>query len=62
MVLAQHEVGIAGARVHFNRLGAAPTLDVVGSIVDSYAGNSTFGAGAEATAGVVGLRFQVPLI
>ncbi|MBT7427395.1 MAG: TolC family protein, partial [Betaproteobacteria bacterium] len=61
MVLAQHEVGIAGARVHFNRLGAAPTLDVVGSIVDSYAGNSTFGAGAEATAGVVGLRFQVPL-
>ncbi len=61
MVLAQHEVGIAGARVHFNRLGAAPTLDLVGSIVDNYAGNSSFGSGAEATAGVVGLRFQVPL-
>ena len=42
MVLAQHEVGIAEARVHFNRLGAAPTLDLVGSIVDSYAGNSSF--------------------
>ena len=61
MVLAQHEVGIAEARVHFNRLGAAPTLDLVGSIVDNYAGNSSFGSGAEATAGVVGLRFQVPL-
>ncbi|MBL6735894.1 MAG: TolC family outer membrane protein [Burkholderiales bacterium] len=61
MVLAQHEVGIAKARVHFNRLGAAPTLDLVGSIVDNYAGNSSFGSGAEATAGVVGLRFQVPL-
>jgi len=61
MVLAQHEVGIAEARVHFNRLGAAPTLDLVGSIVDNYAGNSSFGSGAESTAGVVGLRFQVPL-
>ena len=61
MVLAQHEVGIAEARVHFNRLGAAPTLDLVGSIVDNYAGNSSFGSGAEATAGVVGIRFQVPL-
>ena len=37
------------------------TLDLVGSIVDNYAGNSSFGSGAEATAGVVGLRFRVPL-
>ncbi|MDC1312088.1 TolC family outer membrane protein [Burkholderiales bacterium] len=61
MVLAQHEVGIARARVQFNRLGAAPTVDLVGSLVDSYAGNSTFGSGADTTAGVVGLRLQVPL-
>ena len=61
MVLAQHELSIAEARVHFNRLGAAPTLDLVGSIVDTYAGNSTFGSGAESTAGIVGLRFRMPL-
>ena len=61
MILAQHEVSIAQTRVQFNRLGAAPTVDLVGSIVDSYAGNSTFGSGSDTTAGVVGLRFQVPL-
>ena len=61
MILAQHEVSIAQTRVQFNRLGSAPTVDLVGSIVDSYAGNSTFGSGSDTTAGVVGLRFQVPL-
>lgn len=61
MILAQHEVGIAQTRVEFNRLGASPTVDLVGSIVDSYAGNSTFGSGSDTTAGVVGVRLRVPI-
>ena len=61
MTLAKHGVVIAQTRVEFNRLGTAPTVDLVGSIVDSFAGNSTFGSGSDTTAGVVGLRLRVPL-
>lgn len=61
MLIAKHEVIIAQTRVEFNRLGAAPTVDLVGSISDSYAGNSTIGSGFDTTTGVVGLRLRVPL-
>ncbi|MDG1163331.1 MAG: TolC family outer membrane protein [Burkholderiales bacterium] len=61
MVLAQHELELAKTRVEYSRLGAAPTVDLVGAVTDSYAGNSTFGAGTDTTAGIVGLRLKVPL-
>jgi len=61
IALSQHDISIAQSRVEINQYGKSPTVDLVGSVVDAYAGNSTFGSGSDTTSGVVGVQVQVPL-
>ena len=61
MVIARQDITLAQANLELMQLGKSPTVDLVGSVVDFYAGNSTFGSGSDTTSGVVGVEIKVPL-
>jgi len=61
VILATKKIDLAQRLVESAATGKSPSVDLVGSVHDSHAGASAFGAGSDSTLGVIGIQVKVPL-